>query len=398
MSFLCEDGRYYKESTKEWVKPGNFRNGRLIASAKRSTEINAHLDDLESRLYAVIREIRKESKVTPEAIRMKITGQTEGFWQFFDSFLLNPPPSIGKDRVKHYRALYALLRKFGRVSDFNSFDQAFADRLTTFMRETEYKKLKDGTPEFYNDSTIKGTFKCIKALLGYAKKSEIIRKVPVLSTPARGIDAGDICLTPDKIRKMYECAKSDLHGINNPDGVKRSGKTFVLGTQIGTRVGYLKIRPENKYIDETGTYLDLITNKGWKPVLIPLSDLAIEIIDYFEWNIEITNEQQFNEDIKVVGELAGLHDIVIHRAIERGELVERTYHEFEMIASHTMRRSFATNMLLAIIQGRGFQAAAAAIPLIMKITGHTRIEQFLAYVKIDRLHAARILKEFTSGL
>lgn len=57
--------------------------------------------------------------------------------------------------------------------------------------------------------------------------------------------------------------------------------------------------------------------------------------------------------------------------------------KYELISSHTCRRSFCTNMYLA-----GFPAEE-----LMKISGHKSTTAFLTYIKVDNLQAAMCLKE-----
>ena len=55
--------------------------------------------------------------------------------------------------------------------------------------------------------------------------------------------------------------------------------------------------------------------------------------------------------------------------------------KFDLIRSHTARRSFCTNAYLA-----GMDASK-----IMTISGHTKLETFLEYVKADHLRKGQML-------
>ncbi len=76
-------------------------------------------------------------------------------------------------------------------------------------------------------------------------------------------------------------------------------------------------------------------------------------------------------------------DIVLHQ--NRGaERVDTTYRKFELIASHTCRRSFCTDELLK----------GTPTLFIMKISGHRTKRNFLKYIKVDEQVAAQKMLEY----
>ena len=56
---------------------------------------------------------------------------------------------------------------------------------------------------------------------------------------------------------------------------------------------------------------------------------------------------------------------------------------FDMLVTHTARRSFCTNMYLRSIP----------VETIMAISGHTTAENFMKYIKADRRMHANLLKK-----
>lgn len=95
------------------------------------------------------------------------------------------------------------------------------------------------------------------------------------------------------------------------------------------------------------------------------------------------SEQKLNKHIKELCRMAGIRQKV-EVSITRGTGVERTIKEkWEMVSTHTARRSFATN------------AYKAGVPslAIMQVTGHTTEKSFLKYIKISREENAELLRD-----
>jgi len=376
LTYYCEDGRYYTEATKEWIKESSWNKikHRVIPSAKYSGAINDNLDELEKRLYEAIRQIRLISeRVTPEAIKAKLKGEKQAFWEFFDWFLLNFPPEVGAGTQKHYRKQKVLLERFeksfGKLS-FQSFSQRFADELTKFMRD-----------ENYNDSTIEQTFSKMRALLNYARKYNAIPTVPEFKSPAKAMDTGAVYLNDDEIIRIYERIQQPIKGYNNETDLIIYGKIFVLGTQLGVRVSDLKVDPGNVIEKENKKYLNLSNKKTISQVIIPLTALADQILSEFNYTIPGFSDILMNRYIKIVCELAKIDEVVIYRAVIGGQMKEEKFYKYERITSHTMRRSFATNMFLA----------GVPVLVIMRITGHKTIESFMRYIRITNQQAAEVM-------
>jgi hypothetical protein len=120
-------------------------------------------------------------------------------------------------------------------------------------------------------------------------------------------------------------------------------------------------------------------------VVIPLNNTAKTIIRKYDGCIpEEIHMNDFNKLIKGIAAEAGINEEIIITQKRGGERVETTYKKFELIASHTCRRSFCTNEYL-----KGTPAL-----FIMKISGHRTERNFLKYIKVDEQVAAQKMLEF----
>lgn len=119
-------------------------------------------------------------------------------------------------------------------------------------------------------------------------------------------------------------------------------------------------------------------------VAIPLHPVFLKIWEKYDGQLpnNISN-QKFNDYIKEVCQIAEINATVF-KSITRGGRKETTsYEKWQIVSSHTARRSFATNLYLS-----GFPAIS-----IMKITGHKTESAFLKYIKVTSEEHAKMLME-----
>ena len=106
---------------------------------------------------------------------------------------------------------------------------------------------------------------------------------------------------------------------------------------------------------------------------IPLHPVVSEILEKYEYQMpDIISNQKFNDYIKEVGKLAGINDNEVITKTIGGKLTSESLPKYELISSHTGRRSFCTNMYK-----RGLPTL-----MIMSISGHKNEKSFLKYIKV----------------
>ena len=98
----------------------------------------------------------------------------------------------------------------------------------------------------------------------------------------------------------------------------------------------------------------------------------------------VISNQKFNDYLKDVAKAAELNGRE-HKSITKGGIRRTVTHEkWELVTTHTGRRSFATNLYKA-----GFPSLS-----IMQVTGHKTEAAFLKYIKVTPREHAQKLKEF----
>ena len=184
----------------------------------------------------------------------------------------------------------------------------------------------------------------------------------------------DTYLSEEEINTVY---KLDL---TNNTRLANTRDLFIVGLWTGLRVSDLK--RINSFEISNNTIKISEIEKTDKFVEIPLHPQVKAIVERRNKNFPEISEQRFNEYIKQVCQLAGIVEVILgakkNSATNRKE--KGYYPKYELISSHTCRRSFVTNLYGKLED-----------LTIMAITGHKKHSQFLDYVKItNREHIDKL--------
>lgn len=122
-------------------------------------------------------------------------------------------------------------------------------------------------------------------------------------------------------------------------------------------------------------FLLIHTQKTDEKISIPLHPVLKELLEKYEYDLNCLriSNQKFNKAVKELCMHAGINQEVEVVKYEGGI---RKYHskpKYELIASHTGRRTFITNSILAGIP----------LSVIQKITGHKKLTTLQKYVDIS---------------
>lgn len=152
---------------------------------------------------------------------------------------------------------------------------------------------------------------------------------------------------------------------------ERARDLFVFGCFLALRVGDL--RRINKY-HLSGDVFEVFTQKGQKRVTIPCHWIAREIYQKYNGNIPTIARQPFSKHLTKICELAGINGKKLITITKGGVKEERYYERWDLISPHSMRRFYATFMLLVV---------GLAPEEIMPVTGHKTRESFFKYIKVE---------------
>ena len=218
----------------------------------------------------------------------------------------------------------------------------------------------------YKDKRFKGARVDVDSIYLTKEDLDKIRKVD-LSKKTYGFElARDIFLigvwTAQRVSDYNNIKKEDIrthkvHKVIEVDDPENPGETI---PQIETR---------------EITVLDFVQKKTGAKVSVPCSSELKRILEKYDYNIPHLSDQNVNDNMKVIAKEAGLTDWVRIDSIRGGKKVTEKKQKWELVHTHTARRTGATLMYLSGMD----------IYDIMKITGHSTPQTLKKYIKADKL-------------
>ena len=221
------------------------------------------------------------------------------------------------------------------------------------------------------NNTVKGLIEKIKAMTkkagnyGYA----VNRTFDEISVPEE--DTCSIALSMNEITRIYYYT-----GLTKKQEKIRD--LFIVGCLTGMRYSdYSTLTSDN-------IQKDIIVKKTKKTgvtVHVPVHSYIKELLDKYDGELpKDISIQHFNRSIKTICKKIGLTDKVVFTRTVGHKVVTDTYEMWQVISSHTARRSAATNM---------YNSGRMKTLQIMLITGHTTEKNFFRYIKIGREENAK---------
>lgn len=364
-----------KYSTGQKITPKFWNPKREKQRAKETrmfpgyAEFNTLLDNLENGAHNEYRRLLNDKiPPTPDLLRpaldeilQKGNGKQKDLISFAD-FLVDSTDR-SKGTKKQLRQTIRNLREFKKASSLSlhldSINLEFYDQFVDFLMKKNYGK-----------NTIRTIIKNLKVFMNEAVDRKLTTDLQFKNKRFRTVEepSESIYLSEKELKRIIELDLTD-----NPR-LDKIRDLFIIGCYTGLRFSDLvQLRDEN--INREGTLVKVKTQKTGEIVVVPLKSYVKEILKKYDGvpPNSISN-QKMNEYLKELGEMATLSDEVIITATKGGERQSEVFRKWELITTHTARRSFATNAYLQNVPTIS----------IMKITGHRTEKSFLKYIKISQ--------------
>jgi len=331
----------------EWVDLGTFKDKLLHQLSKNNKVVKSV--NYPTGFVSFIDKIIEESK---SGLRTSKTGK-----------LLQPSTLISygntKNTLIHYQDNVHKKLKF---SDIN---MNFYHEFIQFMNA-----------KGFSPNNIGKHIKNIKVFMSLATKRKLSDNFEYKDEDFKKIseETQSIYLNEDDLTKIY---KLDLSGNKQLESIR---DVFIIACYTGLRYSDLRKLSTDNIKDNTCIQIE--TQKSNEQVIIPMHRRIKEILTKYDNQLpKVFSNGQMNEDLKTIGRMAKVNDIILLKRTHGGVRKEKKYLKSELITVHTARRSFATN------------AYKAKIPTlaIMKITGHRTEKAFLRYIKVDKEENAALL-------
>tara|TARA_R110000868_G_scaffold312820_3_gene573836 strand:- start:44593 stop:45819 length:1227 start_codon:yes stop_codon:yes gene_type:complete len=364
--------------TKQQVRPKALVNNRDF--------INSKLNQLQTHIYDeftlangsgafITRSWLKETiesffgrVVKDQAYKIYFSDWVKNFIE--ENNRLNNGKPLAKTTLNHYKNALAKIEKYQEYKNtkykFEEIDLTFYRGFVSFLKSKQQ----------LTNNTIGGVIKRIKL---FCKNVEL-EGLPINQQykhsefSAITNETQDVYLNETEIDLIFH---HDFTGNPRLDNVR---DLFIIGLRTGLRVSdFLKLKDFNFSKNQ----IDVVTVKTGQRVIIPMHPQIKEVLEKRNGALpKRISDQKFNDYVKDVCEAVGIKDPVqgakINPETKRKEA--GIYPKFELISSHTCRRSFATNLY-------------GKLPnlTIMAITGHTTESVFLKYVKLSKTEHAQKL-------
>lgn len=373
VEYRASDGRL-QMSTRLKVDPEKYRKGKAPADVKavlRRIESAIDIHEAQSRIAGatVTKEtieylLQTELGIKPK--QRRATGMS--FYQYYSEYLDDVEAGRVLNKGKKYSTSFIKIAKVvGRMLPDYSIAQEPVDGIT----EKELRKFAaELTGKGYAKNTVATYMDRLESFLTGGRRAGRHKGVQM--------DSGSFRVSREDIDHAVYLNQQELDRIAALDlegDAARLRDAFIFGCQVGMRHSDLsRLADEHR----KGDVVNINTTKTGVKVWVPLNETARTLWERHGGIFSIPQATEFLFFIKELGKAAGIDEEVLFSRTEAGVKVERWVKKYDMLGTHTMRRSFATN------------AFRAGVPetSIMKITGHKTYSSFRKYIRLsDEEHA-----------
>lgn len=376
----------------------NVNDWKKDKQRTKDEKTNNDLVKIEGAIIDIVKEVdpfQLTNETFAQCINQKLYGKPATQTSFFDyseEFVKQAKKNKGHEFANSFRTVLNKLKEFDSHLTFERIDKKFYREFVNWLQGK-------GFSANYTGSMIRD----LKRILNKATEDEVNTSSTFESFKVMAEDVFNIYLTEKEIQRIYDVKITEkiiielqkenkrkklakekrLAGLPEEEpmitkanikrqieALHRARKLFVVGCWTGLRVeNYLSIDPELQFDLEKG-FIHAIANKNGPKLKIPMHKLVRQIVEKDGFPPTIS-QQKFNKQIKIIGMIAGINEKIIYSRTEGGRRVEYSQPKYELITTHTARRSFASNLL-----GRGIPKQ-----FIMAVTGHTTEKSFNKYTQ-----------------
>jgi integrase len=390
-------GNRIRISTGEQIFPAHWNNKaqrvREVMDEPDACEINNKLKGLTSLVTDVYQNYLRDAIIpSPKELMQEIENQriqpslqnnNKGFWELFDEFIeykkkqFSDVRDYDKSLRKHLENGEKRWKKPLTFASLKLKHNGFIEILDEYLTyNAENSKGEKGL----TTNTVGKQFKNLKVFLNWCFSNEYVTKFDMSHIVTKTEEVDAIYLKQEEVDSIF-----NLEDLTEQESLIRD--LFTIGIATGLRYSdFIRLKPH--YIVDDKLTLNPIKTMSSKKnrVEIPISSMFRSILNNRNgvppnYDGELTD---FNKQVRDLAKKAGVNSqVVIYRKIG-GELKEYVYEKYELVSSHTCRRTFCT---LKFLNGMPAQA-------IMKFSGHKTERSFLRYLKIDSQVAFEKYKHF----
>lgn len=369
------------DSKKKWIKRAcsQFEEIDLVLT-KITSKLGEILSDaidngIDPIIDYVLLELEKNKEYEQRSNRVDL-------FKTLELYIEEKAPHVSKDQVKDYKTLRKHLTNFKEYSSqpvtFRNINLKFYNE---FMDYLFYKAVKpDGSVGLVTNSAGK-VIRLLKGFINYQIAKGVIPTIDLKNFKVVEEETDAIYLNENELRAIY---KLDLSSDKELEEIR---DIFIVGCYTGLRYSDLSML-NSEHIDLVNENINIKQRKVHKAVIIPMIDYVPDILKKYNYELPKVSSYKFNERVKELGQKIKLNQKVEVVRKKGNQRITEISKKWELISSHTCRRSFCTNMYLS-----GFPAEE-----LMRISGHKSPTAFMRYIKVDNQQAASRLKALRNGM
>lgn len=377
-AYFKKEGKRFVYSTGESIHPKewDFKNRQPNNLTGRTSKADSHRTikrqlDRYSNLFMLVTETYKNTnqELTVEKVRQefdkefkRVAAGKNKFYDAYDEFMefKQKNQEWSKATVKRYNNIKTLLEDFEKTKKykitFNTINQKFYTEFTDFC--------------MVNRGHINNTFTrnvgLVKTFLFWALKNGHTYKADFINFKKK----------PKVITNQVALRKEDLEILLKTEmpsnKLERVKDVFIFSCVTGMRFGELKFVSQN-IIDGKTLLLKEEKGSGKKNREIPLSNIALYILEKYNYILPLIANQKFNDYIKDVFEEAGYTHKVVKTSTRGKEIIREEMFFYKRVSSHTARRTFITMM----------KRNGKSDKLIAEISGHNDMKTLNQYYQVS---------------
>jgi integrase len=405
---ICYNGEKVKYHLADSIVPQYWNNITHRAKETKKfpeyADFNDKLDKIEAGIKNVIRKYQNDhgqEYPTPAVLKplldiaIKNGGKVQKltFAEYLANFIqqceagTKKNPKTGKPfaagTTKGYKTALTNLKRYeeqvGKKIGFDDITLDFYESYTEYLAKAENKDLKKRK---FALNTVGKHVQTIKALMREAvelglTKNEAYKKKAFIKMSE---ESQTIYLAEWELQQL---AALDLADNPRLDVIR---DLFLVGSYTGLRFSDLATLSKKQL---SGDMMTITQIKTGNPVVIPVHHVVKNILNKYNGRMpNAISNQKTNEYLKEVCRQVKALESEVSVSITRGGKADsRTIPKWQLVSTHTARRSFATNEYLA----------GTPTITIRAITGHKTEKAFLKYIKVTPDEHATILQSLWKG-
>ncbi len=359
---VSADGKKYKKSTGLSIDPALWNQKAKSLRAKcKDAKVYDALRKIDIRAQEAEGKDMKPQEVIDYAlageVKKKELAKRPTFWEYAEEWGNRPSSSQRQRKL----AMRVIARLMGKREDWEDID-------TAYFLKLQKKMEKEGFSVNYRWNISAR----LKVVMHEGFQMKYHRNTDFQEFRAKKEQTEAIALTPDEIELLWNYEpRTEMY--------RQCRDLFLIGYYTGSRFSdYSRLTKDNLH----DGMIEFFQEKTDDKVVIPASPRLVELLERNGGIAPQVNHVVFNRYIKNVAKEAGIDGVVQLSKNKRKADGSATY-RWEMVSSHTARRSLITNLYKSGVSAKD----------CMAISGHKSLSSFERYLKISQEQSINKLKE-----